>query len=140
MPCQLERSAALRSAWICRAEPQRAAPQAPDPKGGQGQGPGPGPEGPFPVLLPAHSLGWPVRWQLHPGSWDSSCLPGLAADLLSQAEFPFWEERRVIHVQPHTRVSQEKEKVQSPRMGMAQLPGGREMQGVPNRVATAIWL
>lgn len=55
----------------------------------------------------------------------SSCLPGLAAKLLSKAVFPFWEEGRV-------RGERATEEVPSTRTAQASR-GGRDTQTVPQR-------
>lgn len=88
-------------------------PVLPDHERGHGQGG----EGSFPVLLPACSLGWSVRWLLHPGSqgqWGtSSCLPDLEANLLSKAELPFWKGGGEVHIHPHMRASEKKGQIGS---------------------------
>lgn len=76
----------------------------------------------------------------------SSCLPGLAADLLSKAELPFWEGRRDSHLHPHTGASEEKgrEKSAVSTHGLAPLPeepkkGGESRRGGGDCYAALKW-
>lgn len=87
-------------------------PVLPDHESGHGQGG----QRSFPVLLPDCSLGWSVRWLLHPGSqgqWGtSSCLPDLETNLLSKAELTF-RKGGEVHIHPYPRTSEEKGQIES---------------------------
>lgn len=121
MPTGRKCSLAILHGFAKQSHGEQHPGRAPDPECGQGQGRKVLPQFCRPPTRES-GLSDGNSAQDASGSWDSSCLTGLVADLLSKAELPFWEEGRVIHVHAHTRVSQEKAKVQSTRLGMAQLP------------------